>query len=82
MCGGRGLFLGIEFVLDRETKAPATDVAKATVEMMKSRHILITTEGPFNCMIKMKPPMVFSHANVDEFVAALDACLSELSGRV
>lgn len=75
---GRGLFLGIEFVVDRTTKEPASDLAKAIVELMKAKRILVTTEGPFNSMIKLKPPMVFSHANADEFVAALEECLEEL----
>ncbi|MFT7619219.1 MAG: 4-aminobutyrate aminotransferase-like enzyme/Ser/Thr protein kinase RdoA (MazF antagonist) [Planctomycetota bacterium] len=76
---GRGLFLGFELVRDRETKEPAALEAKQIVEMMKDRHILVTSEGPFDCVIKMKPPMVFSYKNVDEFIRALDESIQNLS---
>lgn len=44
---------------------------------MKEEHILISTDGPHNNVIKMKPPMVFTKQNVDEVVSTLDRVFKE-----
>jgi 4-aminobutyrate aminotransferase-like enzyme/Ser/Thr protein kinase RdoA (MazF antagonist) len=62
---GKGLFLGIEFVRDRETKEPAAHEAAEIVEKMKDRGILLSTDGPMHNVIKIKPPLVFSRADAD-----------------
>jgi 4-aminobutyrate aminotransferase-like enzyme len=62
---GKGLFLGIEFVRDRETKEPAAHEAAEIVEKMKDRRILLSTDGPMHNVIKIKPPLVFSRADAD-----------------
>jgi 4-aminobutyrate aminotransferase-like enzyme len=68
---GQGLFLGIELVRDRETKEPADREAAAVVEAMKDRGILLSTDGPFHNVIKIKPPMVFSRADADRVISEL-----------
>jgi 4-aminobutyrate aminotransferase-like enzyme len=75
---GRGLFLGVELVRDRETLAPAAGEAAYVVERMKERGILLSTEGPYHTVIKMKPPLVFSEADAEELVHALDEVLVEI----
>jgi 4-aminobutyrate aminotransferase-like enzyme/Ser/Thr protein kinase RdoA (MazF antagonist) len=72
---GQGLFLGIEFVRDRETKEPAAREAAEMVEAMKDRGILLSTDGPMHNVIKIKPPMVFGRADADRVVAELTAVL-------
>jgi 4-aminobutyrate aminotransferase-like enzyme len=74
---GLGLFLGIELVLDRDTLAAAPAQASYVVERMKDRGILLSTDGPLHNVVKMKPPLVFSEADADRVVAALDAVLDE-----
>ncbi len=74
---GLGLFLGIELVRDRETLEPAAEEASAIVEQMKQRGILLSTDGPLHNVIKIKPPLVFTAADVDFLVAALDQVLSD-----
>ena len=76
---GRGLFVGIEFVKDRETLlAPAAIEAAMIVERMKERHILLSTDGPLHNVIKIKPPLQFSEANVDTLVDTLDQVMSSI----
>jgi 4-aminobutyrate aminotransferase-like enzyme len=69
------LFLGIELVRDRDTLEPAAEAATAVVEQMKQRGILLSTDGPLHNVIKIKPPLVFTAADADFLVAALDQVL-------
>lgn len=73
---GRGLFLGIEFVRDRQSLKPAADVASYAVAHLKERGILLTTDGPDHNVIKIKPPMPFSGADADRLVRELDEVLA------
>jgi 4-aminobutyrate aminotransferase-like enzyme/Ser/Thr protein kinase RdoA (MazF antagonist) len=72
---GQGLFLGIEFVRDRETKEPAATEAAEIVEAMKNRGILLSTDGPMHNVIKIKPPMVFGRADADWVIGEIGALL-------
>lgn len=58
---GEGLFMGIEFV-DKQKK-PNEEIANFIKENLKENLILVGTDGPFNNVIKIKPPMCFSIAN-------------------
>ena len=72
---GRGLFIGAELVGDRAARTPDRPRAKAIVEAMKARHVLLSTEGPDDNVLKIKPPIVFSQANAEEFLDKLDQVL-------
>lgn len=75
---GVGLFIGIELVRDRELRTPATVEAKHVVSRMKDEKILVSSDGPDNNILKLKPPMVFSIENADHFVQTLDYILQEV----
>lgn len=75
---GLGLFLGVEFVLDRETRAPAAAQADYCVNRLRDHGILASTDGPLHNVIKIKPPMPFSTADADRFVETLEKVLGEL----
>ena len=74
---GLGLFLGVEFVRDRERREPAGEEAGYIVERMRDNGILASTDGPGHNVIKIKPPLVFSQENADFYVATLDRILGE-----
>ncbi len=74
---GLGLFIGIELVMDRITLTPAARQASYIVERMKERGILLSTDGPFHNVIKIKPPLVFSIENADWLVENLSIVLRE-----
>lgn len=69
---GMGLFLGIELVLDRRTKAPATQLARAVSNGARKRGVLMGTEGPHDNVLKMRPPMIFSKRDADHLIAVLE----------
>lgn len=75
---GVGLFVGIELVRDRITRIPAKAEAKHVVSRMKERKILISSDGPDNNVLKLKPPMVFNIENVNHFVSVLEEVLEEI----
>lgn len=72
---GLGLFVGVELVKDRITLEPAEGEAALIVEAMKDRGILISIDGPYHNVLKIKPPLVFTEANAHQLVRALDQVL-------
>ena len=70
---GEGLFLGVELVRDRSTLEPATDEASRIANDMRERGVLISTDGPFDNVLKIKPPMVFGLHEANIMVDALEA---------
>jgi ethanolamine-phosphate phospho-lyase len=73
---GMGLFFGIELVKDRKLRTAATEEANFVVDRMKNIHkILVSSDGPDDNVVKLKPPMVFSEENVDQFIAGFVECL-------
>jgi 4-aminobutyrate aminotransferase-like enzyme len=75
---GLGLFLGVELVRDHDTLEPADTEAAAVIDAMRHRGFLLSTDGPLHNVLKIKPPMVLTAADVDEVVTALDEVLSEV----
>jgi 4-aminobutyrate aminotransferase-like enzyme len=74
---GSGLFLGVELVRDRETLEPATREASYVVNRLRERGILTGTDGPYDNVLKLRPPLVFSESDAELFVATLDEVLGE-----
>ncbi|MBR9998952.1 MAG: aminotransferase class III-fold pyridoxal phosphate-dependent enzyme [Cyclobacteriaceae bacterium] len=73
---GSGFFLGLELVSDPQSLAPATDFAKKLINKMKDAGFLLSTDGPYNQVIKFKPPMCFSITNAADLVLTLESTLN------
>jgi 4-aminobutyrate aminotransferase-like enzyme/Ser/Thr protein kinase RdoA (MazF antagonist) len=69
---GLGLFIGVELVRDRVSLEPADTEASRIIDAMKERGFLLSTDGPYHNVLKIKPPMVIQAHDVDELLAALD----------
>jgi len=74
---GSGLFLGIDLVLDGETREAAPLQASYVVNRLRDSGILAGTDGPHHNVIKLRPPLVFTEADADLFVKTLDDILQE-----
>jgi 4-aminobutyrate aminotransferase/(S)-3-amino-2-methylpropionate transaminase len=76
---GLGAMLAIELVADRESKAPAADLASAVVEAAAERGLLLLKCGIYSNCIRVLTPLVISDAELDEALSvweqALDASL-------
>ncbi len=73
---GRGLFIGIELVKDRVSLGAAPEAAKSLVNFARKRRVLLSTDGPMNNVIKIKPPMRFNQSNADQVIATVREGLS------
>ena len=76
---GLGLFIGVELVEDRASKVPATEKTSALVEFFKGHQILLSTEGRYYNILKIKPPLAFSKENADQFIKVLRLGLKGLT---
>lgn len=76
---GLGLFIGVELVEDRCSKIPATEQTSWLVEFFKQHQILLSTEGRFYNILKIKPPLAFNTNDADKFIHVLELGLNALS---
>ncbi len=74
---GDGLFKAVEMVVDRETREPARALGPKIVDELRKRHILAGSTGIDNNILKLRPPMVFSRENADEFLQCFGEVLAE-----
>ncbi len=72
---GPGLFLGVE--LCAADLAPATAPAAYLKNRMRDLGFLMSTDGPHENVLKLKPPMCFSRENADLLVHYLRQVLRE-----
>jgi 4-aminobutyrate aminotransferase-like enzyme len=74
---GAGLFIGADFVRDRETKTPAPEIAMRLVNDLRRRNILISASGLEGHVLKIRPPLPFSRQDADIFLGAMRDVLND-----
>ncbi len=74
---GLGLFLGIEIC--HKDGRPNTDLANNLKNGLKKNYILTSTDGPYDNVIKIKPPLSFTKANAQVLVDTLYDLLRSLT---
>ena len=77
---GLGLFIGMEWVKDRQSKTPDVEGAERVAESLKTKGFLISNAGAHDNVLKVRPPLVFSKSDGEAFLEAFDATLDELYG--
>ena len=75
---GSGLFLGIEFS-NPDNIDPDSYKARLLKNELKNKGILVGTDGPYNNIIKSKPPLCFSKNNAKEVVEKMDLILKKIN---
>ncbi|WP_343592442.1 aminotransferase class III-fold pyridoxal phosphate-dependent enzyme [Paracidovorax wautersii] len=75
---GAGLFVGLELMADRSTRAPATALAAKVVNGLRQRQVLLSATGPDANVLKIRPPLVFQREHADFLVERLDEVLRAL----
>ena len=71
---GSGLFLGVEIV-EENSLNPNTELAHHIKNTLRDGNILISTDGPYDSVIKTKPPLIFTKENAKEVVDATEVVL-------
>jgi 4-aminobutyrate aminotransferase-like enzyme/Ser/Thr protein kinase RdoA (MazF antagonist) len=74
---GRGLMIGVDIVVDRDSREPSQKRARTIANAMRDRRVLIGTEGPHGNVLKIRPPLPFGPPHVERAVAVLAAALEE-----
>ena len=72
---GQGLFLGIELV-DSDLN-PLAEQTNYLVNRMKDYGILMSSDGPNNNVLKIKPPLTFTKENAKELLFYLHKIFAE-----
>jgi len=74
---GHGLFLGFELIKDKTTLEPAAAQTSYLANRMKNHGILMSTDGLYHNVLKIKPPIVFNKENADFLIEKLNKVLKE-----
>ena len=69
---GKGLFIGIDLINNGDFMLPNPKLATTLINDLRLKGILLSTDGPFNNVIKIKPPLVFNKRNVDFVCSEID----------
>ena len=74
---GHGLFLGFELIEEGSELQPAPEKASYLANRMKSYGILMSTDGFYHNVIKIKPPVIFNRENAGFLLETLEKVLKE-----
>jgi 4-aminobutyrate aminotransferase-like enzyme len=74
---GMGLYLGVEFVRDRETLEPATEETAGICNRLLDLGIIMQPTGDHLNVLKIKPPLCLSRESADFFADMLAKVLDE-----
>ena len=73
-CKGKGLFLGLEF---HNNSHPATDFVSYIKNRMRNRGILMSSDGLYENILKIKPPMCFTEGDLKRIFSNLQLISDE-----
>ena len=76
---GCGLFISIEMIKDGDTREADAALAISLSDRLKDKGFLVSHSGKFHNVLKIRPPLVFSHENADDFLGAFDECMVPLA---
>jgi len=74
---GIGLFIGVALVSDRQNRLPASDAASYVVNRLRDHRVLAGLEGPYNNILKIRPPLCIEPDDITQLLNTLDSVLSE-----
>jgi len=77
-----GLFTAVELVKDRETKEPAHKEAEQVYDLGLRHGVMFGTSryAGLGNVVKIKPPLTISRADMDRVIEVFDRVLTEIEG--
>ena len=76
---GCGLFVGVEWVSDRESKTADREGAFDVANRLKEKGFLLSNAGALGNVVKIRPPLVFQKSHADLFLTAFAETLDEIA---
>ena len=74
---GKGMMIGVEFVKDRKTKEPATDIRNAVIDEAFRKGLILLAAGP--CSLRLAPPLVLTQEQAEVGVEIFEKALKKVS---
>jgi 4-aminobutyrate aminotransferase-like enzyme len=74
---GHGLFIGLDWVSDRETRTADPKAAIRVVNRLKDKGFLTSNAGALFNVIKLRPPLIFEREHADLFLTAFKETIRE-----
>ncbi|MGQ9760020.1 MAG: aspartate aminotransferase family protein [Candidatus Methanomethylicaceae archaeon] len=78
---GKGLFIGIEFVKDKNTKEPYREIVKEIQEICYKQGLFIWTAGHYGNVIRLLPPLVITQDLLEKGLDILEKAVREAEER-
>ena len=75
---GYGLFIGLELVESKSSQKAGTQIAAYVKNRMRENRILMGSEGPFDNILKIRPPLTIDQEGIDMILTVLDQVLEEV----
>lgn len=75
---GKGLFYGIELVTDADQLTPAPLKATQVENFLRLKGILLGITGPFDNVVKIRPPLIFAQEHVELLLVILEQAFQAL----
>jgi 4-aminobutyrate aminotransferase-like enzyme len=73
----QGLFIGIEWVSNKTTKAADPKAAKHMADLLMQKGVLVSNAGQQGNVLKIRPPLVFNKSDADYFLNIFTDVLKE-----
>ncbi|GFO67141.1 4-aminobutyrate transaminase [Geomonas limicola] len=78
---GKGPMLALELVHDRETKAPAGDLAKKLTKVCFDKGLVILSCGAFGNVVRFLMPLVITDEQLERGLGILEEAFQEVCGK-
>jgi len=75
---GRGLFIVVDIVTDKDSRTPDQVLAAAICERLKTLGFLTANAGAYKNLIKVRPPLVISLGDIAAFLETFEAITFEM----
>jgi len=74
---GSGLMIGVELVLDKESRRPNPAAATAVMEGCRRRGVLVGKGGLYGSVLRISPPLVLTEDEARHGLEVLEASVDE-----
>ncbi|MCR6492541.1 aspartate aminotransferase family protein [Cellulomonas sp. P24] len=75
---GAGLYIGVDIVTEPESRNPDQATALEIIEKLRERRVLTSVCGAGGNVLKLRPPLAFTDADLATFFTAFDEVLATL----